>query len=592
MPNPAANFPGRVSDGWLSLQGGTNSGVAPNLILPNQYAWAVNAVCRGGWMRPRPGYRKITLNWTDEEGVIDTDAEAAFKSALFQAGDGYIADDGGAQLMAAIGGRQFTIGVSTTGSTFNAREITIPGDENPPNRPMAWSIQVQNYWILQDGQSKPFIWNGTSAVRALENQIPVGSQMAYYGGRIWVAFGRDYVAGNIVFDPTSGSASLGYRDSLLYFTDNTFLNEGGSFNVPVQSGDITGFKVVGTANTALGEGELVVFTLTNAFATSVPADRTQWKNTTAPLTRMIQLSSGAYSQDSIVNVNEDLFCRTTGGVTTVAYTVRNQGQWGNRLLSTEMDRIFRQDAEAFLPYCRGTQFDNRLLMTASPGFSQGHGTYWRFLAPLDFFPISSMSTTSPPAWDGIWTGLKFLKPVTVKHFGIERCFVFVLNQADEIEVWEITKDARADYDTESRPIKWAFESRALGFANPYVLKNLMSADLFFDEVYGAVEFRALYRPDGYPCWGSWEFWNACATTELCAEDFVACQTLPNFKPQYRPMRQLKQPTDEFSETIQMMFRTFFELQIRMEITGYCRMKQMRVNAVLQPILPEMEQYRG
>lgn len=585
------NFPGRVSDGWTALASGCNSGIAPNLILPTQYAFGINTACRGGWLHPRPGWKKITLDFQD-----DADAQTAFESTLFQEMGGYQLDSGAASIISMQGGRQFQILIDYD-NEFLVNEITIAGDPNAPNLPMAWSCQAENYFILQDGQSKCFIFDGASARRALPNQIPVGNQITYYKGRIWVAQGREYVAGNQVFDPSGGgNKSIDYRDSVLWFTENKFLAGGGAFAVPVQSGDITGFKPVASANPQQsdGQGELVVMTLTNAFATNVPNDRIAWQNTVYPLQRVLQLSSGGYSQDSIINVNEDLFYRTQRGISTVAYTVRNQGQWGNRPLSTEMNRILAYDSESFLPYCRGCQFDNRMLMTASPGFSQNHGVYWRCLVPLDFYPISSMSQTSPPAWDGIWTGLRFLKVITVQHFGVERCFAFALNQFDKIELWELTKSDKEDNDGETRRINWSVESRAMNFKNPFDFKELMSSDLYFDEVSGEVNFRAFYRPDSYGCWIPWEEWDACAKTSFCPDDFGTCPTLPNFKSQYRTQRQLRQPADTF-DPIQAqgaLHRTFFELQVRFEIDGYCRMKQMRLNSIYKPDLPEMEQYIG
>lgn len=350
-------------------------------------------------------------------------------------------------------------------------------------------------------------------------------------------------------------------------------------------------------NTALGQGELIVTTITNAFATTVPTDRLQWQNTTYPVQRMIQLSQGAFSQDCLVNSGEDIFYRTQYGISSIAYAVRNQGQTGSRVLSSEMDRILNQDAVDFLPYCRGTRFDNRVLMTASPGISRDHGVYWRCLIPLDFFPISAMGQSSPPAWDGIWTGLNFLKVVTVQHYGVERCFALVLNQYDQIELWELTKHDKDDNDGEARRITWSLESRSMNFGDAFQTKELMSSDLFFDEVSGEVDFTAQYKPDGYPCWIDWQTWEACAKTSECDFSATECTTLKNYKPQYRPQRQLYQPEDTFEPASDdggaggKLFRTFFELQVRLQMTGYCRMKQMRLNAINKPDLPEMENFR-
>lgn len=565
-----------------SLEGGVDSGHEPNLLPVNTSAFAINTTFRGGWPTCRPGLKKCTLDFGGVEG-----AESAFKSALFQCAGGYNADDGGGSIIPMIGGRQWRITLDR-GNDFDAKEITIAGDPNPHNRQRAWWTQAENYFLIQDGLSKCFIYNGGSARRAGPDEIPVGNPMTYYMGRIWVARGREYLGGDIVFGP-SGTSANGLRDSVLKFTEAKYLNEGGAFGVPVQAGEITGFKPIASINTALGQGELIVATRNKAFAAIIPQDRATWKNTTQLLQRVIKLSSAAYAQDSLVNVNEDLFYRSRDGVNSIIYSVRNSGQWGNRVLSNEMRRIFSRDSEEFLEFGSGVMFDNRLLMTASPGIVQNHGVFHRALAVLDFDLITSMRSEAPPAWEGIWTGLNILKVLTVEHLGVERCFIFHLNTNNEIELWELTKDARFDNDGQDRRIVWSIESRAMDFSDAGDIKQLEGGDIFFDRLAGEVDFDMDFRPDGYPCWVDWDNWNECSKYQLCEDEFGNCPTLPNYKEQYRPKRQLKTPPDTFNGQTSEKFRTFYELQTRMTISGFARLKQHRYRASLMQDQPAGKQ---
>jgi hypothetical protein len=84
-----------------------------------------------------------------------------------------------------------------------------------------------------------------------------------------------------------GTAPLNFADSILFFTENTLIAEGGVFSLPLGSSDITGFKPISSANPnqANGQGELIVATLGQAFAVNVPLDRTLWKSTTSDLAR-------------------------------------------------------------------------------------------------------------------------------------------------------------------------------------------------------------------------------------------------------------------------------------------------------------------
>jgi hypothetical protein len=569
----------RLSAGWYSLESGVDAGRAPNLINQNASAWAVNTTFRGGWPMPRPGWikRPLTFHGNDNpgEGVITKEqVKSAFEDTLFQCAGGYGHDSGNASAISMQGGRVFEVSIDD----FSAKEISIPHDYNNKYLELGWTCQAENYFLIQDGQSKPFIYNGGTARRAGINELPVGKQMVYYMGRIWSARGREYIAGDIVYGP-SGTAVNGYRDSILKTTENQYLNEGGAFGVPAKSGDIVGLVPIANINTALGQGELLVFTQNNVFATLVPQDRTQWKNTTQPLQRVIQLANGAFAQDSIVNVNEDLFYRSNDGIRSLAYSVRNAGQWGNVPISNEVTTILDSDAQGVLKFGSGVNFDNRMLMTVSPSYNKGHGVYHRGLVALDFDLITGINQKAPPAWEGVWTGLNILKMFTVYHRGEQRCFAYTLSSDSKIELWELTTDAQNDNNgTDDVRIQWMIESRSMDFGNKFDGKNLFSGDLFFDRVSGRVDFSIQYRPDSYPCWLDWDSWDECAKMKLCEDEITRCMNMPNFQLQYRPMRQMVQPGDAFDPILKKLFRVGYEHQFRINITGYARMKQFRANA--------------
>lgn len=568
----------RLSDGYISSEGGIDSGRSPNLLAANQWAFAINATFRGGWPTPRPGYRKIILNFEDDE-----DLQAAFEDGRFQVAGDYNPDDGSGSLINMVSGRVFRINLTNT-QTFPVQEISIPGDLNNPTRYQAWCCQGENFFIIEDGQTKPFIYNGASARRAGPREIPVGNQIVYYMGRLWVARGREYVGGDIVFGP-NGTPGLNFRDSMLKFEENTFLNEGGAFNVPVQAGNITAMKPIANINTVLGQGELIIYTENSVFANLVPQDRAVWKNTTNPIQRIVRLANGTYSQNAVVNVNEDLFDRSDNGIGSLAFSVRNAGQWGNTPISNEMNRILLADSRDFLKYASGVEFDNRLLMTASPGFSQDHGVYHRCLVSLDFDLITSMHQRLPPAWEGIWTGLRILQLVTVKHFGVKRCFAYVLNADDKIELWEITKDDRFDNNGDDVRIQWSLESRSMDFGSKFDMKQLEAGDSFYDRLVGTANFDLKFRPDSHPCWVDWDSWEECAKYRLCEGEFGECPNLPNYQEQYRPKRQFVQPPDTMDPILKKMFRNGYEFQVLLTITGHVRQKQLRLNSRAVQELP-------
>lgn len=564
--------PKRESDGFLELSLGINQGTAPNLLPVNQAASAVNTSFRGGWPTPRPGFIKRPLTFSSEE------VEAAFKSSLFQTAAAYRDDSRLGSGISMHSGRMFKTNIED----FSVQEITIPGDPNPANIQRAWAIQAENFWLLQDGQSKVFVYNGGSSRRLGANELPVGKQMVYYMGRVGVAMGRQYVFGDAVYGPPTFKD----RGTILGMTENTFINQGGAFAVPMDAGDIIGMKPIANINTALGQGPLIVFTEDGIFATVLPTDRTQWQTTTQPIQTIIQLETGGVAQDLLVNVNEDLYFRTDDGIQSLAYAVRNSGQPGNTPISTEVETILASDAQAFLQYGSGVNFNNRMMMTCSPAVSQGHGIYHRGLVVLDFDLISGMRGKLPPAWDGLWTGLNILKIFRVRHKRVMRCFAYVLNSDNEIEFWEITRSDLADNNgTADIPIQWSIDTRSMDFGSKFDAERLFAGDMFHDQMSGQVDFQLQYRPDGYPCWLDWDSWSECAKVSLCAEDLVACEALPNFRPQYRPYHQFKQPADSFDAILKKLYRVGYEFQFRLNITGRTRIKQTRFNAYEEQQLP-------
>lgn len=143
--------PKRRSDGQLSCEGGVDSGRAPNLIAENKVSWAVNTRFRGGWAFCRPAWRKVDLDFAD------TTTQENFQEALFQTAGGYVSDKGFGSLISMQGGHVLKATIKQR--SFSIQDISIAGDLNPTNIPQAWGIQAENYFLLQDGQSKPFIYN-------------------------------------------------------------------------------------------------------------------------------------------------------------------------------------------------------------------------------------------------------------------------------------------------------------------------------------------------------------------------------------------------------------------------------------------------
>ena len=492
-----------------------------------------------------------------------------FEDGRFQVSLAYAPNNGTSMICAMIGGRLFRINVDSDNSV---NDISILGDLNPSNIPHAWATQAENYLIIQDGQTKALIYNGGTSRRASATlkEVPVGNQIAYGMGRIWIARNNEYIAGDINGGPTS----------VLQFTETGYLNEGGSFIVPLQSGQITGLKFISSIDTSLGQGELVIFTENSVFSNRVPPNRSAWKDSSEAIQRIVQIDSGGVSHRSVSGANSDLFYRSKDGIQSLIIAVRQFNSWGNTPISAEMNRIIENDDTRLLSYASSIKFDNRLLMTCSP-VDTSHGVYHRALIELDFDLISSMANKLPPAYDGISTGLNILQLVDGFFSGVHRAFAFVLNSENKIELWE--RSVAEKFDNGSQRIQWTFETPSYNFGNPFDLKQLNTADIFLDELTGEVDIEIQFKSDQTPYWTTWHSWSECSKKDDCSID--ACGFPKEYRPQFRSKVHLPQPPDTCDPTNSKPLRNGYEFQFRFVITGYCRIKQLRFHAYTQQESP-------
>lgn len=511
-----ANNPGWLIDGNRAFHGGMNASIPPSEIARNQVARAINCTMRGGEIGPRSGWVKRTLVF-DPADAIETD----FKTLRFQHSSFYSSAKSPG-LISVQGGRFFFVSTED----FSVQEITptIAGnlDINNPNKTLGWSVQADAYWIYQDNQSFAVIFNGSACRRAVpaQSEIPVGNVMAYAQGRIAVALPdrHSYRIGDLMFGP-SGTDAANYRDSILKFTENNFLNEGGDFQArvfgaPSNDGPITAMKAISMADTQLGQGPLLVGTPYNVFTCQLPFDRTTWKDLANPQQTNIPIR-GPLGQDSTVLVNEDLWYRSIDGVRSFIQARRDFSSYGNSPVSGEIKDLLSADTGTLLENGSAVLFDNRLMMTTSPTPSP-HGIYHLGLAVMDFHMVSNLTMKLNPAWEGVWRDLRILKIQSGMVNGVDRCFAFALNCDNEIELWEMIPGAM--FDETDTPISWEWDSPSYNFGNSDRFKRLETARIVLNEVAGSLTGTVLYRADASPCWNDWDTFSACAKREDCCSD--------------------------------------------------------------------------
>lgn len=552
-----------LSAGFTSLEAGIDYGLPADLIADNQDSLAINTTYRGGYPSPRPGVRKVPLQFPNDFGLT----EVRFKGGIYQRFGYYDPGSGQAQvLMGSIGGNFFRIDPLKPFCEI----LPDPGPQQRGNQfsPEGWCVQADSFWIFQNRVQAPVIWDGTSLRRAHGGtDTPQGTAMAYEFGRLWVARGLEYFAGDIVGGGTPVTS----------FTENQYLNEGGSFFVPSPHGEISAMRGIANLNTALGTSDLAVYTQNGMWLNACPPDRTTWKNTA--IQRVGLQDNGALNQD-VVSVNGDHWFRAEDGWRSGVMSVRNFSDEGNVPQSGEIRPILDADSPALLQFGSATKFDNRLMMTVSPVRSN-QGIFHRGLAVLDFDLVSQMRRKLPPAFEGVWVFDRILQVISGRFGGEQRCYAFVLNISNEIELWEISRSEKMDnWDTLKQPISWGQESKKRDFGYPDVFKKLQGSTedqsfINIENMEGRVRFNIYYRPDDNPCWQFWHGFSEEAKASQCPP--TSC--LPTlYQPQGRKPLRLPQPADTCDPVSGRPTRTGYAFQTRTLIEGYCTLKRFMMKA--------------
>lgn len=519
----------RIYDGWLSLEAGVDAGRDPDTLDPNQCESAINATFRGGSFTARPGFRKLTESFPgvtkqvyvykepfssesvdrivgeyggDEIAFTDTDpplppdnvigSEEVYKTGTFQCAHVYNPHNGEDCIMALIGGRLFKIvpGVSTA----KASEVMIEGGDrnlrNMKDTSIAYMVQADKWLIAQDGISSAIIYDANKARRAVTDadidhtEIPVGTIMAYGMGRLVVVVnnGRDVAFGDLF-----GSHNLpDPADSLILFTERNFLAEGFDAAIPFQQGVATGAVFFPQLDTSTGNGQLMVFAERGSASFFLSLPREQWK--TSQFQILSLLTTGLRGSRTISVVNEDLWFRSDDGVRTFRQARSEQGGWAHIPYSTNVRQYLENDSDWLLKYASSIYFDNRVIFTVSPMWYQGRVMHWGMVA-VDFDILSSFGSAAKPAWEGAWQMSSSVFPIqllTGEFNGITRAFLFAIDNNNENQLFELSKDDKDDWDDQL--INWEMVSRFLDFgklsqeSTPFNENKLYGGDVWVRQI--------------------------------------------------------------------------------------------------------------
>ena len=556
----------------------------------NMLAWLVNGTIRNGGIEPRTGWNRL--------------GSVMSATALYQGGMIYEPRGANPQLMLLIGGHLLLI---TNPDNPVLRDLSAEfGLFHPATNPQAFFVQAEEFAVIQAGDyghanTLPLIWDGTTLRRSVGiistnntpaggitpyNEIPSAGPMDYYMGRLWYAQGRVYSAGDIVGNTASGTNAAPtfyrWRDSVLKVTENPLAFGGDGFTVPSESGNIRALSHSANINSLLGQGQLYIFTRRSIYTLQVPVTRTDWiaaNNNNQPLQYAVQIANGSVNDRSIVKVNGDLFFQSLEpSIRSLTAAVRNFQQWGDTPVSINVDRILAFNDRSLLWAASGIFFDNRLLQTAVPEQTDW-GVIHKCLLPLNFDALSTLQTKLPPAWEGQYSGLDHFQLFTGDFGGLQRAFSVVLSRlTGTIELWELTHSAR--FDSGDTRIDSIIEFPAYTTGKEFQLKELLSAELWLDDVVGTVELTMDYRPDSEACWYPWLRWQVCWSRDT--NELISATKSPypaKCGPGYHTTMTLPHPPNQCNDQTGRSAYMGYQFQPRLTIKGWCRVRGLFLHTV-------------
>lgn len=547
-----------MEETWISseqvvLNDGINSAFRPDQIGASQASWAANITIRDGKAQTRS--YKLIQRAILPHGVVQ--------------GAGYFSRDTGL-FVVSIWGQLWRIVPS--GNNVVVDQIPLETRNSAVNL-QAWFCETNGSLVIQDNQSAPIIYDGSTARRSniFANEVPIGSSMAYGNGRLAVTVNdRSVQVGNITSN---------IFQSELLFTETTYLAGGGAFFF---THPVSGLAFLPVNNTNTGFGSLVV--LGNRYTDSLRLEvtaRELWDQ--IPGFQQVLLPDvGCAGQYSIVRVNQDLYWRDGQGQ---IWSLRS-AQWdalspGNSPISREVARITDYETESQLPLSSGIFFDNRLFFLASPFYNRfGSASYGNIIS-LDAAPLATMRGKSPPAYDGVAEGLEFSHLMVGQINDVNRAFVISTDADGENRLWEIVPQALADASMLSLdngstnslvpyPVTSYYESRRFDLGAPTILKRLTRIDMWPTDIQGDVQVSVYYRTDNRTQWNFWD------TVSFCAKMTNNDGEWKDLSQQERGrIKSLTMPysTDNLDNQAQMVGYGF---QVRIVWTGYMLMDRIKI----------------
>lgn len=492
---------GRVYDGHTAIFG-VDTDTDPSEIPANTAARAVNRIFRGGKNRTRPPFHHTKFDFS----LLGDDECNCLLYGNFQGWFPYKKKKPGRKngLVLAIGGSIFF--AILVNDTFIVYRIFTGNDKKLFQ---TWFCQAEEWLYIQNGSQQPIFWDGlipSTARRSIpeQNEMPIGTIMAYIHGRVFVSNAFDQIAASDIIYGNGFTTTTATQK----FTENLYWNEGGYFGQPTDLGEIFGMAVAPRQDRNLtGQGELIILGTNGASAIEASVPRSQWKD--SKIQTVTMMGRGCVASDSVILVNNDVFFRADDGLASYQDTMTSETtklSFGK--LSRQVNIWMRNDTEWLQRYASSVYFDNRIISTVSPEISLpsdlsfGNHRYNKGLVVLDLDQASGVTGDGNFNWDGLWTGIRTCGLTKLDKQG----FAFSHDSDGVNRIYEINRLSGNDKIEDSVvQQEWSYVTKRFDWnesnrSNSFEVKKMLGGEVWLSEVPKRITIGAQYRPDNMPTW--------------------------------------------------------------------------------------------
>lgn len=474
-----------VNDGNMSWDGGCDMSRHPTLIDKDQYRLACNVILpnSGGGLSTRYGIHHSVVHF---ESKCEREL---FETGNFQA-EGWFTSESVDYLVCAIDGYIFLL-TETFSGTFKATVVNAQ-DQCNPSVMTGYFTRVPNAVIYNDGKSLPYYItaNGSRRSKPEDGEIGTGKMGVYVQNRFW------YV--------TPDQKEIKYSDFMAPLSIQESIDANLPSFVPPEDSDI--ITAIGSQKKMLNyaEGGTLVFSTTsNIYSIDVRGAASDWEESNAGVGKVQESVRGisATSQNSFTSFNTNLYFRTRDfGICDLRQS-QYQFQQSDDFVSQsiEVDSLLQDDTVWMLDQCYTRTFQNRVMTTFAPEFTEKGRVYWNGIISYHPYPQYSGNARVPRRFEGIYTGVRpwALTSVTNSRNRANRLFIWSHDADGVTRLYQMKSDSFVDINHQQNEIRVRgfIETRGYAHDNIFLKKKPIMRAMTIKDIGTDLEISLLSKAE-------------------------------------------------------------------------------------------------